>query len=63
MMFNRQEVSRALFTRFPGADPDELKQFVDDGYCGDVGEEEFAAMLAAWLEREEFECRQAMKAG
>jgi len=63
MMFNRQEVFRALAMRFPGANKVELKQFVDDGYSGDVDEEEFAAMLAAWLEREEFECRRAMKAG
>ena len=50
MMFNRQEVVRALGSRFPCADLVQLRAFVDSGYDGDIDENLFDAMAAAWIE-------------
>jgi hypothetical protein len=63
MMLTRQEVLRALVTRFPGADMAQLKEFVDAGYCGTVDKEEFEVMVAAWIELQGYMDSEAVKAG
>jgi hypothetical protein len=48
MTFDRQEVIRALGSRFPSADLVQLRAFVDSGFDGDIDKDLFETMAAAW---------------
>ena len=38
MTYSKREVLEALIVRFPNADRSELRQFIDDGWDGDIDE-------------------------
>ena len=48
MTYSKREVFEALAVRFPDADRNELRQFIDDGWDGDIDERGLQVVAEAW---------------
>src|SRR5262249_34865619 len=48
--YSKREVLDALTVRFPDADRNQLRRFLEDGWDGGLDEWELAVLAEAWLE-------------
>jgi hypothetical protein len=55
LTYSKVEAIAVLAKWFPRADLDQLEEFVDSGWDGDVDEESMQEMIAAWKESRDCE--------